>query len=48
MAAFLEGGRAALRAIEDADCDVLNLRPRPGTRDKLRAAWRVLQLATAQ
>ncbi len=48
VAAFLEGGRAALRAIEDADYDVLNLRPRPGTRDKLRAAWRVLQLATAQ
>ena len=48
VAAFLEGGRAALRAIEDADYDVLNGRPRPGTRDKLRAAWRVLQLALAQ
>ena len=38
VAAFVEGGRAALDAIRDADFDVLSQAPRPTLRHKARAA----------
>lgn len=45
IAAFIEGGRAALGAIREADYDVLTQSPRPNARAKARAALRVLRLA---
>ena len=45
IAAFIEGGRAALQAIRDADYDVLTQSPRPNARAKARAALRVLRIA---
>ncbi len=45
IAAFIEGGRAALDAIREADYDVLTQSPRPTARAKARAALRVLRLA---
>ena len=45
IAAFIEGGRAALQAIRLADYNVLTENPRPGARAKARAALRVLRLA---
>ena len=45
IAAFIEGGRAALQAIRDADYDVLTQSPRPDARAKTRAALRVLRIA---
>ena len=45
VAAFIEGGRAALQAIRRADYDVLTQTPRPDARAKARAALRVLRLA---
>ena len=45
IAAFIEGGRAALAAIREADYDVLTRSPRPQARAKARAALRVLRLA---
>ncbi|MBM4437575.1 MAG: squalene synthase HpnC [Actinobacteria bacterium] len=43
VAAFVEGGRAALRAIEQADYDVLTQSPRPTRLAKTGAAWRALR-----
>ena len=45
IAAFLEGGRAALRAIERADYDVLRRAPRPTRLDKAVIVTRLLRLA---
>ena len=45
IAAFIEGGRAALQAIRLADYNVLTESPRPNARAKARAALRVLRLA---
>ena len=45
IAAFIEGGRAALHAIRLADYNVLTDSPRPNARAKARAALRVLRLA---
>ena len=45
IAAFIEGGRAALQAIRLADYNVLTESPRPDARAKARAALRVLRLA---
>ena len=45
IAAFIEGGRAALHAIRLADYNVLTDSPRPNARAKTRAALRVLRLA---
>ena len=45
IAAFIEGGRAALQAIHEADYDVLTQSPRPDARAKLRAALRVMRVA---
>ena len=45
IAAFIEGGRAALQAIRLADYNVLTENPRPNARAKARAALRVLRLA---
>ena len=45
VAAFIEGGRAALRAIREADHDVLTQTPRPNARAKAGAALRVLRTA---
>ena len=45
VAAFVEGGRAALRAIEKAGYDVLNASPRPSRWDGATAALRLLRLA---
>ncbi len=45
IAAFIEGGRAALQAIRDAEYDVLTQSPRPNARAKTRAALRVLRIA---
>lgn len=44
IAAFIEGGRAALQAIREADYDVLTQSPRPDARAKLRAALRVMRV----
>ena len=45
VAAFIEGGRAALQAIREADYDVLTQAPRPNARARARAALRVGRLA---
>ncbi|MDE2869966.1 MAG: squalene synthase HpnC [Chloroflexota bacterium] len=45
IAAFIEGGRAALQAIREADYDVLTQSPRPRARAKARAALRVMRVA---
>lgn len=45
VAACIEGGRATLQAIRQADFDVLTHTPRPGAPVKARAALRVLRLA---
>ena len=45
VAAFLEGGRAALRAIQRADYDVLRRAPRPTGLDKAAIAMRLMGLA---
>lgn len=44
IAAFTEGGRAALHAIRDADYDVLGRAPRPTLRHKARAARTLARL----
>lgn len=44
MAAFVEGGRAALDSIRDADFDVLSRSPRPSLRHKARAARTLMGL----
>lgn len=44
IAAFTEGGRAALHAIRDADYDVLGRAPRPTLRHKARAVRAVARL----
>lgn len=44
IAAFTEGGRAALQAIRDADYDVLGRSPRPTLRHKARAVGAVARL----
>ena len=44
IAAFTEGGRAALQAIRDADYDVLGRAPRPTLRHKARAVRAVARL----
>lgn len=45
IAAFIEGGRAALQAIRQADYDVLTQNPRPDARAKAATTLRVLRLA---
>ena len=45
IAAFIEGGRAALQAIRQADYDVLTQSPRPHARAKIGAALRVMRVA---
>ena len=45
IAAFIEGGRAALQAIRQADYDVLTQSPRPDAKAKAVAAMRVLRTA---
>ncbi len=47
VAAFVEGGRAALRAIEKADYDVLTASPRPTMVDTATMALKLLRLAWA-
>ncbi len=44
VGAFIEGGRAALRAIRGAEFDVLTQSPRPGLPGTARAAARTLRL----
>ncbi len=44
IAAFVEGGRAALEAIRDADYDVLSQAPRPAFRHKAHAARALARL----
>ncbi len=45
IAAFIEGGRAALQAIREADYDVLTQSPRPHARARVLAALRVMRIA---